>query len=68
MKYYENISSLSHIGDILAIPCFAILSYYLYNIDNKTYVEYLLLAFSVAGFILDIIFTTIHFLYNQGKC
>lgn len=65
---YGTISSLSHIGDILAIPCFAVLVYYFYNIENKNVVEYLLLAFSALGFILDIVFTSIYFIYNRGKC
>ena len=65
---YRTISSLSHIGDILAIPCFAILTYYFYIIENKNIIEYLLLAFSTAGFVLDVLFTSIYFIYNQGSC
>lgn len=49
--------NLSHFGDILAIPLFALLAVYFYNIENKSHIEYLLFLFSVCGFILDIIFT-----------
>jgi hypothetical protein len=51
---YEN---LSHYGDILAIPFFALLSFYFYNIEEKSPLEYLLFAFSLSGFILDIFYT-----------
>ena len=48
---------LSNYGDILAIPFFALLIYYLYGIENKTIIEYVLLLFAVSGFPLDTIFT-----------
>ena len=47
---YEN---LSHYGDILAIPFFALLAIYFYNIKNKSTIEYVLLVFSICGFVLD---------------
>lgn len=59
MKGYIN--DLCHYGDVLAIPFFAILSYYFYGIENKTSLEYILLLFSVAGFLLDILYTIIFF-------
>ena len=37
MKYIIN--NLSHYADILAIPLFALLSIYFYNIENKTILE-----------------------------
>lgn len=52
-----NIENLSHYGDILAIPFFALLIIYFDSIECKTPIEYLLLLFSIAGFILDILFT-----------
>ncbi len=53
---YEN---LSNYGDILAIPFFALLTIYLYNIEDKSTILYLLLSFSISGFILDCLFTYI---------
>jgi hypothetical protein len=49
--------NLSHYGDILAIPFFALLVLYFYKIENKTPMEYVLLAFSAMGFVLDIFYT-----------
>ncbi len=53
---YEN---LSHYGDVLAIPFFALLSFYFYNIEEKSPMEYVLFAFSLSGFILDVVYTYI---------
>jgi hypothetical protein len=53
--------NLSHYGDILAIPFFALLVIYFYNIEDKTTIEYVLLLFSISGFILDILYTYIFF-------
>jgi len=60
--------NISHIGDIIAIPFFYLLIIYFYNIKNKNLLEYILLLFSISGFILDILFT-IQFLskYNKKK-
>jgi hypothetical protein len=55
MKY----NKLSHYGDILAIPFFALLIFYFYKIQSKSITEYILLSFSIAGFVLDIIYTYI---------
>ncbi len=52
-------NDLSHYGDICAIPMFGLLVYYLYKIKNKTQFEYLLLFFSIIGFIVDVSFTYI---------
>jgi len=49
---------IDHIGDILAIPFFAWLSFYYYRIPNRTNEENILLAFSVGGLVADLIFTT----------
>jgi hypothetical protein len=51
---YKNIS---HYGDILAIPFFALLTYYFYTIEHKTTLEYILFYFSMTGFVLDIFYT-----------
>jgi len=56
---YNIINNLSHYGDILAIPFFALLMIYFYNIENKSIMENILFAFSIAGFILDIWYTYI---------
>jgi hypothetical protein len=52
-----SIQNLSHIGDILAIPFFLLLTIYLYQLKNKTLLEYILLLFAVSGFVLDTLFT-----------
>ena len=52
-----KISNIIHIGDILAIPFFAMLCLYFYRIENKTPMEYILFLFSISGFIIDSIFT-----------
>jgi len=53
--------NISHYGDILAIPFFALLVNYFYNIKNKSIIEYVLFLFSIAGLVLDIIFTYMFF-------
>ena len=59
MKYNNFIKNCSHYGDILAIPFFALLAIYFYNIEDKSIIEYILLFFSISGFILDILYTYI---------
>ncbi len=59
MKYNNFIKNCSHYGDILAIPFFALLAIYFYNIENKSIIEYVLLCFSISGFIFDIFYTYI---------
>ena len=59
MKYNNFIKNCSHYGDILAIPFFALLVIYFYNIKHKSTMEYVLLCFSISGFILDILYTYI---------
>jgi len=55
------IKNISHIGDILAIPLFLLAIIYFYKINNKTLIEYILLTFSIGGFVLDIVFTVLFF-------
>ena len=38
---------ISHYGDIIAIPFFTLLVIYFYNIENKSYIEYILFFFYV---------------------
>ena len=59
MIYNNFIKNCSHYGDILAIPFFALLVIYFYNIEHKSTIENVLLYFSIAGFVLDILFTYI---------
>jgi hypothetical protein len=61
MKYNNFYKNCSHYGDILAIPLFALLVIYFYNIEHKSMLEYVLLYFSMSGFILDILYTYIFF-------
>ena len=56
-----TIENLVHYGDICAIPFFALLVLYFYKIKNKVFMEYILFFFSIIGFLVDIIFTSIHF-------
>jgi hypothetical protein len=55
------IKNASHYGDILAIPFFALLIMYFYNIEDKTPTEYVLLFFGVSGFLLDILYSYLFF-------
>ena len=61
MTFNNFIKNSSHYGDILAIPFFALLVIYFYNIEHKSTLEYILLLFSISGFILDIFYTYIFF-------
>jgi len=53
------LTNISHYGDILAIPFFALLIIYFYNIKNKTLTEKILLLFGISGFVMDIVYTYI---------
>lgn len=50
-----------HLGDLLAIPFFLLLTIYFANKPNKTFIEYILLLFCVCGFLADIFFTIQYF-------
>jgi len=52
-----KLKNISHYGDILAIPFFALLIFYFYRIEKKSVLEMVLYLFSIAGFILDIFYT-----------
>lgn len=55
------LTNLSHYGDILAIPFFALLIYYFHTIHEKTELENVLYAFSIVGFVADVIYTLLFF-------
>lgn len=65
MNWKEEIS---HIGDILAIPLFALAIYYFYQIQKKNCIEWILFLFVSIAFICDSYFTY-HYLssLNQKK-
>ncbi len=48
---------ISHIGDIFAIPLFALAIYYFYKIQKKNWIEWILLLFVFIAFICDSYFT-----------
>ena len=50
-------NSLTHIGDMVAVPFFLLLSIYFYYIENKTNLEYLLFVFSLSCFFIDVTFS-----------
>ena len=58
MKNYSiQYQNISHYGDVLAIPFFALLMIYFNNIKEKSILEYVLFSFAISGFVLDIIYT-----------
>jgi len=61
MKFGEFSKNISHYGDILAIPFFALLAFYFYNIEHKTPLEYILFFFALSGFVLDVLYTYLFF-------
>lgn len=63
MEYGDFIKNFSHYGDILAIPFFALLVIYFNNIQKKSTIEYILLLFSISGFVFDVLYTYI-FLFH----
>lgn len=67
MNYNNFIKKSSHYGDILAIPFFALLVIYFYNIEHKSILEYVLFMFSISGFILDILYTYLFLFYFKSS-
>jgi hypothetical protein len=57
---YKGVKIIIHIGDILAIPFFFLLAYYLYQLEKWNSVEQILFLFAVVGFFADILFTYIY--------
>lgn len=60
-KFVEN---LTHIGDMLAIPFFILLTIYFYKIENRTLLEEILFLFSFACLIIDVTFS---YFYLDGR-
>lgn len=56
-----NLQNLCHYADILAIPLFFLTFWYIYNLKNKTLIEYLIMLFGLSGFIMDTIFVFLAF-------
>jgi hypothetical protein len=56
---------LARVADILAIPFFLAATLYFLSIRNKTPVEYVLLLFVAAGFVLDTVFTAQYLTRNN---
>ena len=54
---FNFIDNIVHIGDMLAVPFFALLIFYFYKKKNKTIFEYILYLFSIAGFLFDLTFS-----------
>jgi hypothetical protein len=50
-------NNLVNIGDIFAIPMFALLTYYFYKKDVRNNLENLLYVFAITGLIADTYFT-----------
>jgi len=60
-------NKLTHIGDMLAIPFFILLSIYFYKIENKSSLENLLFLFSFACLIIDSSFTYFYLIGSKRK-
>jgi hypothetical protein len=58
---------LRKLGDVLAIPLFLLLIYYLLMKRHRSFVENLLLFFAVIGFIADLTFSG-EWLTTNAKC
>ena len=67
MKYNYIINNLSHYGDILAIPFFALIVIYFYKIQEKSLIEYILLGFSISGLIFDILYTYLFLRHSKSS-
>ena len=52
-----NLKHVNHYGDILAIPFFALLTWYFYTIPMKSVLEWILFFFSMVGLLCDVLFT-----------
>jgi hypothetical protein len=56
-----NLQNLCHYADILAIPLFFLTFWYFYHLENKTYIEYIIMLFGLGGFIIDTFFVILAF-------
>jgi hypothetical protein len=70
-KKYFKISmtdiDIVRVADVLAIPGFALLAIYFASKRVKTPFEWSLLAFSVAGLVVDSVFTLLYFGFANQK-
>ena len=55
-----KLNKLAHYGDILAIPFFMVTFVYFYQLQEKTFLENLIMLFIFIAFISDVIFTFIY--------
>lgn len=60
--------NIIHIADIVAIPFFIYLIYYLVQKQNKNINIYILLAFAIGGLIANIIFTIYFLFFKKPPC
>lgn len=66
MNWRYLIKSIPHLGDIVAIPGFALLIWYFSQIQEKTDFEWLLFFFVTGAFLADIFFTYL-FVFSRTK-
>ena len=52
-------NKLAHYGDMLAIPFYFIVLFYFYQIENKTPLEMLIMAFIFMALMFDVVVTFI---------
>ena len=57
MNWQYLIKSIPHLGDMVAIPGFALLIWYFSQIPERTDFEGLLLVFVTGAFLADLLFT-----------
>lgn len=55
-----KLNKLAHYGDILAIPFFMVTFVYFYQLQEKTFLENLIMLFIFICFIMDVLFTFIY--------
>ena len=61
------VEKLTHIGDMIAVPFFILLTIYFYNIENKTNLEYLLFLFSLSCLFIDFTFSYFFMIGKRKK-
>ena len=67
MNYDFIIRNESHFADIIAIPFFALMVYYLLKKRNRKTIEDMLLLFAISGLILDIEYSSKFIMDNKNK-
>lgn len=56
-----NINKFSRCADFLAVPFWVLLGIYFLQIKQKSYMEYVLLIFSLTGLVADVFFSINYF-------